>query len=558
MVRLRGILQWPADYGWQGVRGDFQGGIVAGILSFPPAVSYGYLTGLGPQAGLNGAIAVCLFTALFGGVNGMISGPNVVMSSAMAIVVVTYTTTLTEAFATVMLAGGFLVLFGALRFGQLVAYIPYPMISGIFTAIGYLLLTTQFFPAVGMPPVSFYEVGLSMDGLFQQMNPHAVGVSICTLGVAAVWRGQLAKVLPSQVPMLIVGTLIGVLWFPKAEQVNIAGLGHFGFAWPEVSWQFLLRVSQPAFIMALLGAITTLTIAIMLDAKTGMTHRPNQELAGNGIANLFSGLLGGNVGAVVGVSSVVNVQNGGRTRLSGVVAAMLIALVTFLPVFRTLIGSMPVATLACIVMTTGLEFFDWRLLRRVHLIGREDVLIMLSVFGATAFIDFATGVVIGFVLTGFQTARNAERQQLERLVSVPWLDIDILGKQGVKPNARFNARAGLVRFPGHATMASAREMSRILGGDFKQHEFVALDMSRTRFMDITAANMIGRLIQESGFNPSAVVFIGMSDSLLRMFRAVDALQGVPEENLVENRDAARIRLRALFLAHKDGTHPVRN
>ena len=144
-------LPYRINYGLVNLRGDAFGGITAGALMLPQAMGYGIISGLGPVAGLYGAIAVCFFAAVFGGTRGMIGGPNMFVAVTMAVVVAEYADNLAEALTTAMLAGLIQISFGALRLGRYVSYVPNSLLSGFFTAIGILIIVSQTLPALGAP-----------------------------------------------------------------------------------------------------------------------------------------------------------------------------------------------------------------------------------------------------------------------------------------------------------------------------------------------------------------------------------------------------------------------
>ena len=153
LSRLYSLAQRRPAYDLASLRGDVFGGLAAGAVMLPMSMGYGVISGLGPAAGLHGAIAVCLFAALFGATRGLIAGSNLHAAAAMAVVITEYTTTLAEAFTVVILAGIIQIGFGVLRFGRYVSYTPYSLLSGFFTGAGILLIVMQGLPGMGQGAV---------------------------------------------------------------------------------------------------------------------------------------------------------------------------------------------------------------------------------------------------------------------------------------------------------------------------------------------------------------------------------------------------------------------
>ena len=204
------------------LRGDTFGGIVAGATMLPQAMAYGIVSGLGPVAGLYGTMAVCLFAGVFGGTRGMIGGPNMFVAVAMAAVVAEYAANLAEAFTAAMLAGLIQLAFGALKLGRYVAYIPYSLMSGFFTAAGLLIVVTQVVPALGGEAAGGGIVGniRAWPAAFSNVNLHAVAVAAVSLGVAVFWPRRLARWVPAQFLALVLAALAGMLIFRDAPVIG--------------------------------------------------------------------------------------------------------------------------------------------------------------------------------------------------------------------------------------------------------------------------------------------------------------------------------------------------
>ena len=284
---------------------------------------------------------------------------------------------------------------------------------------------------------------------------------------------------PGQFVALLVGSAAGIFWFDGAPVI-----GDIPQVLPELTWPVLNpEVITPAFAMALLCAAVTLLTCLQADASTGGRHQPNRELMAQGIGNIGAGLIGGNPG---GVSSTtfVNLQAGGRSKVAGVTAAVVVALALLLP-----FDKLSLAVLAGIIMVTGYRIIDWGYMRRVRSIPLGYTVVMVATAAVAVLIDFTVAVLVGLVLSALVDATRSHSREMEGLVSVPLPDTEVW------PDADpYDSRVGLIVLPDRVSVASARELSRILGGDIRASAATIMDFSRTTYLDDTAAALIGKVI----------------------------------------------------------------
>lgn len=525
---------------------------MAGVVMLPIALGLGAVSGLGPLAGLYGAIAVAGFAAVFGGTRGLISGPGMMSALAIAVVISQPANGIPETLTVIVLAGLIQIAFGALRFGRYVSYVPSSLLVGFYTAVGVLLIALQAPLALGAPAVggNLSEIVLALPAALASPNYHAVAVALITLAVGGAWQGPLRRLAPAPLAMLAAGTLAGALWFHEAPVIGAIPRGAPNLYLPVWSPEFLLRAIQPAFSLALIASVDALMMALLADAITGVRHRPDRELVGQGIANIASGIVGGVPGEVSTPSTLANLNSGGRSPAAGIVAAAVIAstLVGMAPV----IGRIPHAALAGILIVIGSRVIDWHFLVRIHRIPRGYALVAALTALLVMFVDFATAILVGLVIAALVGAQRSSELELRRLVSVPLLDRKILAVTEIDDDADpFTARAGLVSFPPRLTVASARETARIVGPDIKGHQAVIFDLSRTIYLDETAALLIREFVNAALAAgpqplPGGCIIAGLSGNPADMLNALGVLNRVPPENIVPDMHAAAQRLRAIL------------
>ncbi|MCY3819457.1 MAG: SulP family inorganic anion transporter [Gammaproteobacteria bacterium] len=527
------------------IRGDVFGGVTAAVVALPVAMAFGVASGLGAAAGLYSAIAMGFFAAIFGGTRSQISGPTAPMTVAMAVIVTTHATNLTEALTVVVMGGLLQVLLGVSRIGRFVAYTPHVVISGFMSGIGIIIIVIQILPFLGTPVVPGGAVGAigALPEALGDVNASAVAIGALTLAVCFLWPRRLSHFLPGPLLALIAGTALGVLWLGDAPTIGQipTGMPQLQFALPSLD--FVGRAFAPALILALLGSVDSLLVSLVADSMTRTQHKPDRELVGQGIGNMVSGLFGGLPGAGSPVLTVTNIRAGGRTRLSGVCFALL--LLGVLLGLAPHVEPIPHAVLAGIVMKIGVDIIDWRLLARVHRLRSEHLVVMLATLGLTVFVDIITAVAIGLIAAGMAHARQLESLELDSVVSVPFLDRTFFsGQEDMITDDPFAARIGMVQLNGSFTVASSHSLVAVIGGDLKDHEVVIFDFSGATHFDDSAAMVIEQLMDVAEREQTEVIVMGLSGSVAHTLHTLNILQDMPGDRLVETVQEAREVARA--------------
>ncbi len=528
------------DYSLDKLRGDIFGGLTCSVVGLPVALAFGVASGLGPTAGMYGAIAVGFFAAVFGGTRSQISGPTGPMSIAMAVIVTAHANSLAEAFTIVMLAGFIQAALGLARIGRFVAYTPYSVISGFMTGIGVIIMIVQIAPFLGSPVAVGGVIGAvnSLQETFTSVNFHALAVAAVTLVVGILWPRPFRRFLPAPLAAMIVGCALGILWLNDLPIIGEVPQGLPELQIPEFSVGFILGALEPALVLALLGSIDSLLTSLIADSLTRTRHNPNRELIGQGIGNMIAGLIGGLPGAGATLGTVVNIRSGGNTQLSGAIrAAVLLALVLGLGRY---VEAIPHAVLAGILVKVGWDIMDWRFVTRLHQMPREHLVVMLMTFVLTVFLDLVTAIAIGLIAAGMASARLLERQELDSVVSVPLLDQSFLSPElDADKDDEFSARVGLVSMRGRFSVASSSNLVSAIGQDIQEHEVVIFDFTETAYMDDSAAMVVEQMIDVAMDEDTEPIVMGLSGPVERNLRALNTLHRVPADRFVSNRDEAR-------------------
>ena len=541
------------NYSLAMLRGDLFGGITASVVGLPVALAFGVASGLGPIAGMYGAIAVGFFAAVFGGTRSQISGPTGPMSVAMAVIVTVHSEgDFAKAFTVVGMAGLIQILLGALRIGRFVAYTPYSVISGFMTGIGVIVILLQVAPFVGAPGVvgGVMPVIRALPAAIENANVHALIVASVTLLVGVLWPQFMRRYLPAPLAAMIVGSALGIFWLNQLSVIGDVPTGLPDLQIPVFDVGFLLSSLTPALVLALLGSIDSLLTSLIADTLTRTRHNANRELVGQGIGNTVAGFIGGLPGAGATLGTVINIRSGGRTPFSGVVrAGVLLALVLGLGRYVT---EIPHAVLAGILIKVGWDIIDWRLIKRAHRIQRDHLIVMVITLALTVFLDLVTAIAIGLIAAGMVAARQVERQELDSVVSTPLLDQVFLYDTAEEAAAandgdEFAARCGVVGMRGRFSVASSSNLVSTIGGDISEHDVVIIDFSETLYMDDSAAMVVEQMIDIATEEDTESIIMGLSGSAVESnLNALNILSQVPEDRFVANLDEARAVARKIL------------
>ena len=540
---LRLLTPSIRQYDLRTFRGDVLGGITAAVVGLPVALAFGLAAGLGPAAGIYGAISVGFFAAVFGGTRSLISGPTGSMTVAMAVIVAAHADNIAEAFTIVIMAGLIQIMLGLLRIGRFVTYTPYSVISGFMTGVGVIIILVQTLPFLGAPVAAGGTIATlrNFSGVVDHFEGNALSIAAATLAVALLWPRKFDRYLPSTLVALAVGTLIGVLWLTDAPVIGVVPTALPSFELPAVSPGVLVRSIEPAVVIALVGSVDTLLTALVGDSMTRTRHNPNKELLAQGIGNVFTGFIRGLPGSGATPSTVANIRAGGATFASGVTSvAILVVMVLALGRY---VAAIPNAVLAGILVKVALDTVDWRFVTRIHRVQREHMVVMLLTLGLTVFLDLVTAVAVGMIAAAVTSARQFERLEMDSVVSVPLLDQSFLGSgQGDEEDEEadeFSARVGLVALKGSFTVASSSKLIDTIGADIRDHEVVIIDFSDTVYIDDSAALVVEQLIDTAVLQDTHCVVMGLSGMPARNIRALDVLKRVPREQIVEDWTQAR-------------------
>ncbi|AOZ13567.1 sodium-independent anion transporter [Pseudomonas lundensis] len=381
------------------LRADVLAGLTTSFALLPECIAFALVAHLNPLMGLYGAFIICTLTALFGGRPGMVSGA----AGSMAVVIIALVVQhgVQYFLATVLLGGLIMMAFGLLRLGKLVRMVPHPVMLGFVNGLAIIIAMAQL-------------EHFKQDGQWLTGTPLYVMVGLVALTMLVVYGlPRLTKVAPpALVAILGVGLAVYLLGLPTrtlGDMAHIAG-GLPSFSLPQIPWTFdTLRIIAPyAFLMAMVGLLETLLTLNLTDEITESRGYPDRECVALGAANMVSGAFGGMGGCAMIGQTVVNLSSGGRGRLSGVVAGVMIVL--FVLFLSPLIERIPLAALVGVMFVVAQQTFAWASLRVLNKVPLNDVLVIVAVTVITVFTDLAFAVLCGIIIAALNFAWQQARQ----------------------------------------------------------------------------------------------------------------------------------------------------
>ena len=533
------------------VRGDIFGGLTAAVVALPLALAMGVASGAGPIAGIYGAIFVGFFAAIFGGTPAQVSGPTGPMTVVMALIFTQYTslfpgdpeTGAALAFTVVMMGGLFQILFGFLRIGKFIEFVPHPVVSGFMSGIGVIIILIQIGPLLGQSTPAKPLAAVQMMPEFFS-NIHNASLMLGFIALAIVYGvpkfiPKLNKMVPSPLLALVVGTAAYMLMM-KDSASPILGDIPTGFPSPQlptVMMEHLPDMIKSALILAALGAIDSLLTSLVADSVTRTYHKSDRELIGQGIGNTIAGVFGGLPGAGATMRTVVNVKAGGLTPISGALHAVILLAIVLGG--GALAANIPKAVLAGILVKVGTDIIDWDYLKRLSTAPKAGVVLMMTVLLMTVFIDLIMAVATGMIMASMIFMKRMSDLQHENAVAVNLpTEESPLNDHEKAILTEAQGRILLYYMEGPLSFGAAKGMVRRLA-HFKEYDSLVLDLSGVPAVDFTSAMAITDMISDTLADKGRHVFlVGLRNNVRAFLDQQNAIDNVDSSHIYSERHTA--------------------
>ena len=553
------------------LKGDIFGGITAGIVALPLALAFGIqafggvndpnASAVGALAGLVGATMLGFFASLFGGTHSQISGPTgpmtVITASLISGIWVSQQASgipFDQAIGTILLSmsfagifcGLFQILFGILKIGKYIRYIPYPVLSGFMSGIGIIIILQQIYPLIGLKsPVLVVD----MITEFPERVADGISLSALLLGLGAIAIIYLfplvTKKIPATLVALIVMTIVSLFIndFPSTLTIGEIPAGFplpfflkDGIDLSVVDWGMVLKSSViPGLTLAGLGSIDTLLTSVVADNITKTKHNCNLELIGQGVGNMIAAMFCGIGGAGATMRTVVNVKSGGRSQISGMVHSLF--LLAILLGLGSIVKFVPLSVLAGILITVGAGIIDFKGSKDLLRIPKSDSFVLVVVLLTTVFVDLLTAVGIGMVIACFlfmkrtsdfvEQAYTSEELPTSFNPSSPWSDEESFPEE-------VRHKVYIQRLDGPIFFGSITRFNEVMHTVPEDVETVIIRMKRVTFMDQSGLYAMETAIKDLNASGKQVLMTIIQPQPMKLMRKLKIIPGlIPEEHTFE-------------------------
>jgi SulP family sulfate permease len=542
------LLQAKADGLWSRsqIRNNVLAGVVVGIVALPLAMAFAIASGARPEQGLYTAIVAGLLTAIFGGTRVQISGPTGAFVAVLSII------TAQHGFAglqiATLMAGVILLVFGFARLGNVIKFIPNPVIAGFTAGIGLIIFVGQWKDFLGLTPAAsglrFHEKLWSLIEALPTINIATTGLALLSLAILTLGARYLKRI-PAPLVALIVATVLQTIFHFKGVATIGSAFGGIPrtlptFSIPSLDPARVLSLVGPAFTIALLGAIESLLSAVVADGMAGTRHDSNQELIGQGIANIVAPLFGGFAATGAIARTATNIRNGATSPLAGMVHSLFLILVILL--FAPLASTIPLCCLSAILFVVAWNMSElphvFRVLRGAP---KADVGILLLTFFLTVFVDLVVAVNVGVIFAAlFFMRRMADSVNVEQHIE----ELPDSGTPG-SPALAENNGVLIYSIEGPFFFGAAEKLERSLEHIHRATTTLILRMGNVPFVDATGIFAIEEIITDFRRHGATVLLVEVRPNVRYKLERGGVIAHVGPENVIDTLAQAMLRAKEL-------------
>jgi SulP family sulfate permease len=527
--------------------------VIVGIVALPLAIAFAIASGVKPEQGLYTAIIAGLTISILGGSRVQIGGPT------GAFIVIIYGIVQQYgydglAIATV-LAGILLILMGVFRLGQLLKFIPYPVVIGFTGGVAIIIFSSEVRDLFGLHldniPADFTAKWETFATHAQTFNPTALGIALFSILVIALWP-RITRRIPGSIVAIIVTTAVVQIFHLDVETIG----SRFGSVptslpapqMPHLTWALITKMFSPAVTIALLAAIESLLSAVVADGMAGTRHRSNMELIAQGAANILSPIFGGIPATGAIARTATNIKNGGRTPIAGIIHALTLLLIML--AFGQWAALIPMATLAAVLVVVSYHMSEWRMFVKIFKSPKSDIAILLSTFLLTVFIDLTVAIEVGVVLAAFLFMKRMMETTQSGYITNELKEEDeeddpqSVTKRVIPPGVEVFEIHGALFF---AAIEQFKDAINIV--ERKPKVFI-LRMRDVLAIDATGIQALEDLYKKMTRQGTQVIFSGVHAQPLVAMQQSGLLDKIGEEWLTANIDEALEQVRKILEAKK--------
>ena len=507
-------------------------GVIVGVVALPLAMAFAIASGAKPEQGLYTAIVAGGLTSLFGGSRLQIAGPTGAFIVILAGITAKYGIEGLQV-ATLM-AGVILMLMGMAKLGGVIKFIPDPVIVGFTSGIGVIIFIGQWKDFFGITPLAaehFHEKFWYLLQALPSLNIETTALGLLTL-VVLVWSPKVFKRIPSPLVAMVVATI--VQWYVHIDNVATIGTAFGGipqslphFQLPSMSFSDMLKLIGPAFTIALLGAIESLLSAVVADGMAGTRHDSNQELVGQGIANIFSPLFGGFASTGAIARTATNIRNGGTSPLAGLVHVTTLLIIIL--ILAPLASNIPLCALSAILFVVAYNMSE--LHRFTHMLKtapKSDVAVLLITFLLTVFGDLVIAVNIGVLLACLLFMKRMS----ESVVIGEQTEVSLAAEMG-SPSFKLPANTVIFSLEGPFFFGAAQHLENALESAHKHADVLVLRLAKVPFIDATGMQSLWDLYDACKRHHTRLVLCEARPNVLEKLKLAGLIGQIGKANVLE-------------------------
>lgn len=519
---------------------NISAGLIVGVVALPLAMAFAIASGVKPEQGIYTAIIAGVIVSLFGGSRVQIAGPTGAFIVILAGIVSQYGVSGLQ--IATMMAGVILLVLGVAKLGSIIRYIPDPVIVGFTSGIGVIIWVGQWQEFFGLPKIEgehFHQKLVSIFHAFPQMDWATTGLALFSLALV-IFGPKIPKLSKVPGPLLALVIVTVLQYFVGFEGIRTIGSAFGGipqglpeFSLPEVSFSQIILLIGPAFAIAMLGAIESLLSAVVADGMAGTKHNSNQELVGQGIANIVAPLFGGIAATGAIARTATNIRNGGTSPLSGVVHSL--TLVIILIALAPLAVNIPLAVLSAILFVVAWNMSEVpHFIKLVKRAPKADVVILLLTFGLTVFADLVVAVNIGVIIATLHFVKRMASSVEVKASTHHELSAELL-RHG---QTQLPRELAVYALEGPFFFAAAETFERVMSSIQEQPEILIIRLKWVPFMDITGLQSIEEMIENFHKKNVQVLISGANTRVAMKLKKAGIVDLVGEDNFFSQFDDA--------------------
>jgi sulfate permease, SulP family len=525
---------------------DGMAGIIVGIVALPLAIAFAIASGVPPEKGIYTAIIAGFIISLLGGSRVQIGGPTGAFIVIVYGIVAEYGI---EGLTIATFMAGFIILIlGLIKLGVVIKFIPHSLVVGFTSGIALIIFSSQIKDFMGLSmgavPADFIAKWQDYFIHIDTVNYYAFGIAIATVLIATLFSKVTGKI-PGSLIAILVATV--AVYYLKLDVETIGSrFGEIPTGLPKpsipiIEWETIKKLIQPAFTIALLGAIESLLSAVVADGMIGGNHRSNMELVAQGTANIFSAIFGGIPATGAIARTATNIKNGGRTPISGIIhAVVLLIILLFAGKWAKLI---PLPCLAGILVVVAYNMSEWRSFVTILRGPVNDTIIMISVFLLTVFIDLTIAIEIGMVLAAFLFMRRMAL--ISDIKPITNQMNDQIDESGLSLNEDINKEIQVYEVNGPLFFGAAHHFREIMLQMNTKPKVLVIRMRNVPVIDETGLYNLKEFIKKNKNNDVKIILSGVQKDILTELNKARISFMVGKKNILSNYEDALKRAKEL-------------